>query len=216
MARTIRIVSALNPPVWAKSKTSQRVIILRDVSPSMEGNKAREASAAVVELVNELANPGNKDGFSVAVIDFSGSSKVVNDFTVAGFLEPEPLRVCGSGTNITSGLEQALALLGNVGFESHMFLRPVVLLFSDGGHNTGDVPYHIAEHLKVRADVVTIGFGTDADENMLKQLATSPQHFYRCRNGKELRCFLGAVGKTMSVSLSYGRNATRDLINLNY
>jgi hypothetical protein len=85
------------------------------------------------------------------------------------------------------------------------------MLYSDGGHNTGPHPRTIGAQLKAIADVVTIAFGSDADEALLLELATSPQHFYRCRSGKELRCFLAAVGATISGTLSAGVNATNAL-----
>jgi hypothetical protein len=90
-------------------------------------------------------------------------------------------------------------------------LRPVVLCYSDGGHNTGAHPRAVADQIKQIADLVTIAFGSDADEALLTELASSSQHFYRCNNGKELRCFLAAVGATISGTLSAGVNATNAL-----
>jgi len=61
------------------------------------------------------------------------------------------------------------------------------------------------------ADLVTVAFGAEADERLLRDLATSSQHFYRCRKGRELRTFLAAVGATLSGTLTQGVNATQAL-----
>jgi len=90
-------------------------------------------------------------------------------------------------------------------------LRSVVILFTDGQHNTGPGPRAVAREVREKADLVTVAFGGDADEALLKELATSPQHFYRCKNGRELRAFLAAVGATMSQTLGARQNATQAL-----
>ena len=73
------------------------------------------------------------------------------------------------------------------------------------------MPRAIGARLKKLADLVTVAFGADADEKLLRGLATSTQHFYRCRKGRELRTFLAAVGTTMTGSLKRGDNATQAL-----
>ena len=50
----------------------------------------------------------------------------------------------------------------------------------------------------------TVAYGGDADEDLLRRLASSPQHSFRCRDGKELRAFLATVGATLSASIPRG------------
>jgi uncharacterized protein YegL len=184
----------------------------------MDGQKAADASAASQDLVNELARPVNKDGFSVAVVDFATTSKVVNPLEKATTLDGKlaPLQPGGT-TNITAGLQDALDILTAAESkveEGVTYLRPVVILFSDGQHNEGEDPRGVARRLKDKADLVTIAFGSDADEAALRALASSPQHFYRCANGRELRSFLAAVGATLTATIGAGVNASASLANV--
>lgn len=60
------------------------MVLVRDGSGSMSGQKAQDASSASLDLVAELAQPANKDGFVVGVVDFATKSQIVHDITRAG------------------------------------------------------------------------------------------------------------------------------------
>jgi len=215
---TISIVSGLRRPTWICSGAKQVCILARDASGSMTGEKARDAEDASRDLVTELASPDNKDGFRCAVVDFSSDAQTGQTIEDASTLSGHMPSLSVSGdTNITSALERAVNLLDEAERASGQtvtYLRPVVILFSDGCHNTGPDPRDVGNSLKQKADLVTVAFGTDADESMLLDLATSPQHFYRCRNGRDLRQFLAAVGKTMTRTLAAKTNATLALAQI--
>ena len=206
----------LQRPAWINRRVKQVVVMARDASTSMRGAKAREASAASIELTTELADPSNKDGFLTAVVDFHDRAKVVHSLTPATDLDGNlrAITVGGGGTNITSALQEAHAIVTNPPDGSD-FLLPVTILFSDGQHNTGPKPTAIADQLKQHSDLVTVAFGTDADETGLERLATTPQHFYRCRNGAELRKFLAKVGETLTHTMARQQNATVALTEIN-
>jgi uncharacterized protein YegL len=210
--------SGLRRPNWICRNVKQNVILVRDKSGSMSGKKAKDASAASLDLVAELAEPANKDGFNVAVIDFSSGSKPVhtlqNATVLNGKVAPLSAGLFGGSPNITAGLKDALSILEEA--EKHnqdgvAFLRPVVIVFTDGCHNQGPGPQDVAEAMKRIADLVTVAFGSDADEALLRSLASSPQHFYRCSTGRELRAFLAAVGATITGTMQAGTNATQAL-----
>ena len=90
----------------------------------------------------------------------------------------------------------------------------MTLLFSDGEHNVGTGPHDAARELKELSELVSVAFGADADEATLRAIATSPQHCYRCRDGRELRAFLAEVGATMSASLLQLKDASQALTHL--
>jgi uncharacterized protein YegL len=217
----IIVPSGVRRPHWICSNVKQNVINVQDNSPSMRGKKAKEASAANLELVHEVAQPANKDGFNVAIVSFSSSAQLVHDLTKAteldGKVAPLSPGLFNGGTNITAGLQVALDLLEaaeNNQPEGVTYLRPVVICFTDGCHNTGPHPHDVANQLKQKADLVTVAFGSDADEALLRELASTPQHFYRCANGRELRSFLAAVGATLTGTMSAKTNATKALTQI--
>ena len=109
---------------------------------------------------------------------------------------------------MATGLAIADEVLSRGKFNAATYLRPVIVAFSDGQTCGKDETRLIATKLKNSADLVTVAFGADADEAFLREIATSPQHFYRCSDGKSLRAFFAAVGATMCVSLQRGQNAT--------
>ena len=203
-------------PNWICRNVRQVVILVRDKSGSMEDeNKAEQATKASQELIRELARPENKDGFYVAVIDFSEQADIIHSLRKATELNGgvKPINPF-LGTNITDGLIKALSILKKAvksSEEGFQYLRPVVLLFSDGMHNVGIEPNSAADDIKLQADFVTVAYGADADKKLLKYLASTSQHFYKCNNGRELRQFLAAVGETMSATMSSGINATEAL-----
>lgn len=218
-ANTIRATS-IRRPDWISRNVCQKVVLVRDDSPSMAGRKAKDATAASIKLLEELAAPVNKDGFFVAVIDFAGAARVANSFERATVLTGKLSELAGrsgGGTNITEAVEKALDLLrsaGAVGEAGVAFLQPVTLLFSDGEANTGGSPVSAASELRQFSDLVTVAFGDDADEVLLREIATSPQHFYRCKDGRELRQFLAEVGKTLTATRGAGVNATQSLSSI--
>lgn len=201
--------SGVSRPAWLTRENKQLAVLVRDCSGSMSGQKATDATAASLGLINELAQPENRDGFEVAVVNFESSGRLEHDVTPATALAEHVNPVYGGGgTNMATGLEIAFEVISRAKFQASSYLRPVVVAFSDGQTSGQDATRLVATKLKSSADLVTVAFGADADESFLREIATSPDHFYRCSDGKSLRAFFAAVGATMCVSLQRGQNAT--------
>jgi uncharacterized protein YegL len=210
--------AGIKRPNWLTRHQHQRVVFARDASGSMTGTKAADASSASIALARELALPVNKDAFHLAIVDFASRAELVLPLEFATrVVERVPAlstsSKLGGATNVSSALEASHGVLvaATPPSEGISFLRPVVLLFSDGCHNEGTAPGDAATRLREHADVVTVAFGNDADEALLRSLASTPQHAYRCANGSELRSFLARVGETLAATRRAGTNATRAL-----
>jgi uncharacterized protein YegL len=198
------------------ANTKQLVIIIVDASPSMYGEKARQAHAACSELVAELGQPINKNGFIVMVIHFNFRAVIAHPWTSASALAGNirDLEI-NNATNMTEAMELALREYSTFNADAAIqYLRPVVLFLTDGCFNLGGHPGAAATALKAKADLVTVAFGNDADEVLLRQMASTPQHFYRVNNGAELRYFMAQVGDTMSISMARKRDSTIPLAML--
>jgi uncharacterized protein YegL len=195
--------SGLARPATACGR-QQLAILVRDASSSMSGEKAREADAASRTLAAELAAPASGGAFTIAVIDFSTSVSNVQPPEAANTLVGHlaPLTASGS-TNVADALSEAERIARNAPADLAAS-RPVVLLFSDGRPNCGGDARTVAASLRSVADVVTVAFGSDADEAFLREIASSPAHAYRCRDGRELRKFFAAVGATLTRSIAAG------------
>ena len=205
--------SGLVRPVTA-CRRSQLAILVRDASSSMAGEKAREADDASRALAAELAAPANRGVFTIAVIDFASSVGRIQPPEAAEALVGHLAALEASGsTNVADALSEAERIVRGAPPE-FASTRPVVLLFSDGRPNCGGDARSVAASLKAVADIVTVAFGSDADEAFLREIATSPSHAYRCRDGRELRKFFVAFGSTLSRSIAAGVPAAGPLASL--
>ena len=211
------VLSGVKRP-WICTKVRQVAVLVRDSSISMRGAKAQLATEASQDLIAELAAPYNKDGFYAAIIDFSFVGVLVHPLQKATLLAGLVKQIqVQAGTCVTAGLEKALKILEQAEKnqeQGYHYLKPVVICFSDGCHNFGEEPYDVADIIKQSADLVTVAYGDDADEGLLKKLATTSQHFYRCKagkDGKDLRMFLAAVGETMSHTMAARKDSTKAL-----
>lgn len=218
-------VSPITRQYWMTSKSKQLVICLGDNSLSMlEKKKSKDAYKAQSALLHTLADPTNQGGFDISFVYFSSLSKIIHPPTAAtqlnGKLKKFSILLYAIGeTNIRSAFKTAYKIIVDYqkshSKDSFTHLRPVVLLFSDGRHNFGFGPTARATQLKAKSTVVTIAFGSDADEAGLRSWATSDQHFTRCSDGAELRSFLSTVAGTISYSRAAGLNTADELAKIN-
>jgi len=202
------------------SKRKQRVLIIADISGSMAGAKAVQALSGCQQLNDNLASSANKGGFLVAVIYFNFEARTVHVWTPAVALvgNMAPMNPEGQ-TNIAAALELALTMLAEAQKQDerqseYTVLRSVVFFYSDGQHNKGDDPRPVAEKVKAQADVVTIAIGTDADAQLMQDLATSPAHAYTVSDTAELRKFLADAAPTITQTFQRGEDATQVLTQL--
>ncbi len=212
------VIRSVCRPSWVTTLRRQPAVVVGDGSGSMIGDKARDAALAIQGLNDELAKPVNKDAFAVAVLVFDETVEVREPLQRATELQSrltslDLVEGHGGTTNITQALEKAEEVVDGALRRSVDQLRPVVLVFTDGEHNTGPTPFTIAKRLKKKADVVTVAFGAD-DQKVLKGIATSPQHYYRCKDGASLRAFMAAVGATLTTSMAQQADATQPLAAL--
>lgn len=83
---TDKLVKGIRRPNWISRNVKQQVILVRDASSSMIGKKARDASRACKELLEELQSPINKEGFYVGVVDFNSNARVQSTWMKASEL----------------------------------------------------------------------------------------------------------------------------------
>jgi len=198
----------------------QHMVLTMDRSGSMfEKGKAQAAHAAMLGLLAELALECNKAAFETALIGFSDQARLIHPFMPASALKanlspPDPADSGGS-TNVTAALELGRQILRDAQRQPTgqlTYVRPMVVLLSDGMHNVGDGPVPASQELKQVADILTVAFGDDADEEMLRAIATE-QLAVRCRTGADLRAYFAQVGRTLTVAHTTGQASATLLAN---
>lgn len=203
------IVKSVARPEFGSHK-KQFVVIIRDDSSSMTGQKWSDAKEATKALIDTLADPKNKDGFTIAVTNFGSDSVVVQDFQKASEYSGWVDNIFrGSGTNIASGLTLSTRVLDEmIRLCDVNFVTPVVIIFSDGMDGNRNETFGEAIKLKEKATLVTVAFGDDADTHTLLTIATSEEHFFKCSNGDNLRHLFADFGDTLSKSIATGRDCS--------
>lgn len=189
-------------PTGVASNVKQHVLVLSDISSSMIGPKLDELILARRGLVAELADPANKDGFLVTLIDFNHAAHVICSAVPAtSLVVPDP--VGGGGTNYDPPINASIAAikahnaLPNV--EGWYYLQPNVMILSDGRASVADKNIREQQEL---ATVSTIAYGADADQATLARMASDGQVHVVGTDGGQLRDFLAQVGKTMTSTMA--------------
>jgi Ca-activated chloride channel family protein len=164
------------PPVeWQRTRPPVCVIPVIDVSGSMSGDKLHQARQSVLKLIDHL---GPQDRCGVVV--FSTNVAVVSppvEMTPAAKADLK-LRVgdlqAQSQTNLSGGMLAGLELGNLATLPGEMLVR--VILFTDGLANQGvalksEQLLPLLDAHRGRATVSAFGYGTDADQELLSDLA---------------------------------------------
>ena len=166
------------------SSTLADVILVIDASASMSlptqaggQTKLEAAQAAAAQFLNILPLPANQ----ASIVSFNATA-VLNAILTTN--RQELLTALGMLTPFgTTRIDLALALArGELLGPRHMAAHDsIILLLTDGIPNGANVSTTLAEANAAKAagiTIYTIGLGTDIDEVLLKQIASSPDQFY--------------------------------------
>lgn len=213
-AVTIRAATGPMRPVTVRRPQSmiaaaafviQYVFLLLDASPSMETeHKNEDAWASLIGLLRELADPATAHAFMCAVIGYHSSAWIIEPLAPVGEVLSRLISTgppaTSYGTNIAASLDMAAGLLGS------QLSQVTAIVLGDGMDNCGGDPIRSAGNIKPRALVTTVGFGSDADENVLRRIASGPEYYYKAATGAELKSLFTMVGRALSVSVQSGTN----------
>lgn len=184
-------------PTGVASNVKQHVVFMLDKSSSMSGSKITELDMAMTALIAQLADPSNKDGFRVTIIPFNHSSQVECQAVPASSIPPLNLVASGS-TNFNAPIKDAIAELDTFKAQPNpdgwQYLQPIVLMLSDGQAPVTD---QNIQDLQERANVISVAYGADANQQTLSKIASDGQVHVVGTDGGALRDFLAVVGATM-------------------
>ncbi len=179
------------------------VILLLDCSGSMSGEKIRNLTDAVRDMLEVFRDTGNSETeIHVAVITFGAEVKLEHPLATAGDIQWHNLSASG-GTPLGTALQMAKAMIEDKDVIPSRAYRPTVVLVSDG--RPGDswenpLRAFISEGRSAKCDRMAMAIGADADEVVLGMfLEGTMNSLFYAENAKQLRDFFKYV--TMSVTI---------------
>lgn len=166
---------------WEKKRQPICVLPVIDISTSMSGEKLEYAKMSVIKLIDQL-QPDDYCGvvaFGSRVIPLAEPRKMTQ--TQKDALKAKVGAVSPEGcTNFSGGMRHALEWVNNLDISSDVILR--VIMFTDGHANEGEargralIP--LCEKLLGKASLSAFGYGEDADQELLADLATTGKGNY--------------------------------------
>lgn len=209
------------PPVVPRTFNQLGILVL-DGSGSMTEvsaekiQKAQAVDMAVKELLGRLKASRAAPNFSMAVVTFDTSAithspaMAVSEIDEYGDYNPLPGH--GGGTDIGAALRQAQQVAQQFLNEATQESVPrsvVIVLMSDGMHQSGPDPVPVADQIKLGPQITICATlfaaaGSNstesaAAEDLLRRLASSPVHYRTTYRAEDLRKFFIA-------SVSSGKN----------
>ena len=149
--------------------------LVLDTSGSMNDSecidtlKIDAAKKAAQDTISGFFFPGTPN--RIAVVSFSDVSSTASEFTnnyFEAYNRVDQLYADGF-TSFGLGLEQALFEFSKIDSKNRV---PVILFMSDGMHNTEpDFGYPLAKCMNKRIKVYTVGYGSEADHDLLREMA---------------------------------------------
>ncbi len=151
--------------------------------PAPIGSRWLDLVAAVNVFIGELNN-SPQDEF-VSLITYNSSARKEVDLTnnyaaIPAALDAYTQALDAGGTNINSGIAEGLNTLADPSF-ARTYAAKVVIVLTDGKHNTGPKPEKIAaKAFKDGVMVFTVTFSNDADQRRMKKVAKNGggKHFF--------------------------------------
>jgi len=197
-------INELRKSEFTPSTTAQLGILVLDGSGSMmfpgktgkpKGEEVKEAARGFTRRLQK--SKFEKDfyvafvAFDTKVIDVWNGYRKVSEVKLDEIVNPVYL-VGGDCTNITLALQKAKEIADRFMVDNSINAKErvvVIILLSDGIHNTGEPPFKIANEINSKYTLATVAYGKDADTALLKDIAKSKEYYTETDDPKELRNF---------------------------
>lgn len=169
------------------------VVLVIDKSGSMSSGKLTKAKEAAKIFVGEL-----KATDQSGLVSFEDEARLeqrltYNHWRTKGAIDGLQY---GGWTAMGDGIVMAQ---DEIDIRARGDSAHVMIVLSDGESNQGVDPIDAADDAKNKGTVIyTIGLGMGADEEVLKKVATSPNHYYFAPNANELIQIYEEISEEMS------------------
>lgn len=179
------------------------VVLLLDVSSSMDGDKIENLNKAVKDMLDTFAQQEKMETeILVSVITFGNQVELQVPYTKASQVHWQGLQANGM-TPMGTALKMAKAMIEDKDTTPSRAYRPTIVLVSDGQPNDSwerPLEDFISEGRSSKCDRMAMAIGRDADETVLKRFIEGTSHgLFYAENAGQLHEFFQRV--TMSVTM---------------
>ena len=202
---------------WEKKRQPVCIIPVIDVSSSMQGQKLDYAKKSVLKLIDQL-QPGDYCGvvaFGSRVLPVAEPREMTQSQKDELKAKVGALSVTGC-TNFAGGMRQALEWLNGLDVSDSVTLRAI--MFTDGMANEGEAKGRdlipLCKTLRGKATLSAFGYGEDADQELLADIATEGKGNYAFIKNPDdaLTAFAKELGGLLS---RYAQDITIDVAPFN-
>ena len=179
------------------------VILLLDVSGSMNGEKIQTLNEAVKDMLETFRDTENGETqIDVAIITFGTEVKLHAALAGAGSIQWHDLSASG-GTPLGTALKMAKAMIEDKQVVPSRAYRPVVVLVSDGKPtDSWEQPLNefSTGGRSSKCDRMSLAIGADADKSVLGKFIEGTSYPLFCaENARQLRDFFKFVSMSVTI-----------------
>ena len=157
----------------AKSKKSNAVVLVLDVSGSMSGDRITKLKEATVKFAEEILN--REKNSEISIVTFGSTIKILefsNNYTeIVRFTSNIS---AGGGTNMTKGIETADKLLSDEKMTNYV---KSIIIMSDGRPDNASSAKDAATKLFEKYNIYSIGLILSSDQKMFMQNIQNKGYF---------------------------------------
>lgn len=196
-------MTGFNPSSFTVAKAKPLpVVLLLDVSTSMQGKSINELNSAVKEMIADFASAEkNEVEILVSIITFGAEVKLHTPYTSAKDIEWQDLQVSGM-TPMGTAFSMAKAMIEDKETTPSRAYRPTIVLVSDGAPNDNwQQPLRelVNEGRSQKCDRMAMAIGSDASNSVLNEFVSGTENkVFTAQDSSQIQEFFKFV--TMSIT----------------
>ena len=180
---TVTLTTTVSPALCAPIPVD--VVLVIDRSSSMRGQPLADAKQAAKSFAASM----NLEIDQIGLVSFASSGQLDQPLThnQGAITNAIDNLITSNGTNIIAGIAQAQSELTST--RHNAAASRVIILLSDGQPNVGtplETIQAAASAKQVGIHIITIGLGSQLDENLMRSLATQGTDYYHAPNPSDL------------------------------
>ena len=208
------------------SERCMPVVLMLDVSGSMNGDKIENLYAATVKMIETFAEEGKKEiPYKIAIITFGASVDYHTPYTDAtkDFANNLSSFKADGRTPLGTALRMAKDLIEDKDETKTKWYRPVVVLVSDGNPTDswqGPLNDFVSSGRTERCQRIAMGIGDDADFNTLRKFASEdPEKIsgmdrfcFKAENAADIVNAFDLISRSISQSAASSKKSSPNIL----